>query len=121
MSPLACCLVALAALFAVSDANMINPFCSSVSLGESMVHEVTFNMNVSGGDVFIPNKCPEDHDLKGQDLNVCNIPNSMPEVHTFTIGKHPFEKVYIDCPNNTRGCSSLELQVTQYCEVPPIG
>ncbi|XP_061708012.1 uncharacterized protein LOC133518356 [Cydia pomonella] len=118
MSPLACSLVALAALFAVSDARgprTVDPFCSSSYLGDAWGAPHAFKLTVSGGDVEIPDRCKEGRILVGQDISVCNSPNSNPEVHPFHFGQYPFKKVYIDCPHSTRGCSSLEVKVTQYC------
>ncbi|XP_061708011.1 uncharacterized protein LOC133518355 [Cydia pomonella] len=119
MSPLACCLVALAALFAVSHAKEIgiaNPFCGGVSLGEyESMNTVSFKMTVSGGAVVITDKCPRNTKLVGQNLNVCNVAYSMPELHPYEFGLYPFEKVFIDCPKSTLGCDNLELHVTQYC------
>ncbi|XP_047987764.1 uncharacterized protein LOC125227481 [Leguminivora glycinivorella] len=123
MSPLACSLIALAALFAVSNAaSVANPFCDGVSLGDSSLPpEKEFKLTVSGGDIIIPNRCKLDRKLVGQSLSVCNTDNSMPEIHPNTIGARPYEKVFIDCPKSTRGCEDLELKVTQYCLLDPIG
>ncbi|XP_047987652.1 uncharacterized protein LOC125227387 [Leguminivora glycinivorella] len=123
MSPLACSVVALAALFAVSNAASVeDPFCANLFLGDSSLQPGTeFTMNVSGGEVIIPNRCPlASPNLWGQYLKVCNEETSLPEIRPFTFGGRPYEKVNIDCPKSTRGCDRLELKVTQLCNVDPI-
>ncbi|XP_063529606.1 uncharacterized protein LOC134740883 [Cydia strobilella] len=125
MSPLACSLLALAALFAATDALFPNPYCSFLEMGKTdgypQDNEVDFTITVAGGYITIPDRCTRPgNKLVGQSISVCNAPNSKPEiiVPLRTDYRRPnFGSLYIHCPSGFPGCDRLEVHVWQYCEM----
>ncbi|XP_047987965.1 uncharacterized protein LOC125227641 [Leguminivora glycinivorella] len=117
MSPLARSLLALAALLAAADA-MSNPFCDHDMIGETSDRPITFRKTVTGGEMFsVDNRCAfPGSELAGESFDVCNV-YSKPKVR-IAIGmleiQTPFP-VIVECPKDVPGCSSLDVQVTQYC------
>ncbi|XP_061708056.1 uncharacterized protein LOC133518396 [Cydia pomonella] len=121
MSPLACSLLALAALFAVSNAKNVhipNPFCDERMRGIEGDSSEHFKMTVSGGVVNIPDNCTRlGRKLVGEDVSVCNAPYSKPLLRSVFGLSNKFGILGIDCPTNTNGCMTLELDVTQHCKM----
>ncbi|XP_061708009.1 uncharacterized protein LOC133518354 [Cydia pomonella] len=126
MSPLACSLLALTTLFAVSDAEKVgvpNPFCDGRMKGTEGDSVINFEMTVSGGVVTIPDKCSRvGKELVGENVNTCNTSNSKPLFRSILGLENNFGIIGIDCPTNTIGCMALKLKVMQHCKsiLPPV-
>ncbi|XP_047987932.1 uncharacterized protein LOC125227620 [Leguminivora glycinivorella] len=121
MSPLACSLLALAALLAAAD-GVMPPFCGHLWLGRRTIDKIEFVLTVSGGVVNIPDKCSlPGRRLVGEDFTACNEPNYTPTIRQAykpPNDKTPnFAMVDIECPSNFTGCNQLALKVEQYCEM----
>ncbi|XP_063376745.1 uncharacterized protein LOC134664086 [Cydia fagiglandana] len=117
MSPLARSLLALAALLAAADAKA-NPFCDSALIGDMTDNPITFHLTLAGGEVKqVPNKCAKPgSELAGESLNVCNTPMSKPKIQLAVGSRLNYSPIMVDCPSSIPGCSSLDVQVTQYCK-----
>ncbi|XP_061708059.1 uncharacterized protein LOC133533792 [Cydia pomonella] len=125
MPPLARSLLALAALLAAADARA-NPFCDFAMIGDVTDRPITFHLTVAGGvTTTIPDKCAmPGSELAGESINVCNTPSSKPRIQLALGSDLNFSPIYIDCPGNIPGCSSLDVRVTQFCKpagLPPVG
>ncbi|XP_061708001.1 uncharacterized protein LOC133533801 [Cydia pomonella] len=126
MSPLACSLLALAALIAAADALKPNPYCSYLEMGQTEGYPtdnyVEFTLNVAGGTITIPDKCTRlGNMIIGEAISVCNTPNSKPEITPALQTEYQFKpnlgSVHIECPSDIDGCDRLDVEITQYCSM----
>ncbi|XP_047987833.1 uncharacterized protein LOC125227541 [Leguminivora glycinivorella] len=117
MSPLARSLLVLGALLAAADA-MSNPFCDSLSRGEETGDYESFVLTGTGDAVtVIPDKCSRPgRKLVGDYLSACN-PYHTPKLSTPMGIRNSLGAVYITCARTDPGCSSLQVQVLQYCKM----
>ncbi|XP_047987059.1 uncharacterized protein LOC125226921 [Leguminivora glycinivorella] len=121
MSPLACLLLAFAALFAAADGVKLN-YCGYLMLGEETKDHTDFRLTAPGGDVQIPDKCSRPgRRLVGEYISVCDPPYYQPIVTPAMTGspylKPVFKLVNIQCPSGIKGCDNLDVHVTQFCEI----
>ncbi|XP_063617159.1 uncharacterized protein LOC134790318 [Cydia splendana] len=122
MSPLACSLLALIALFVADALSKPNPFCSKVELGNQTKEFIVFSLTVTGGDITVPDKSTRPgRELVGEVVSVCNTPNWQPKITPAMMSDYHFKPNFalfnIDCPRNITGCDKLDLRVTQFWEM----